>query len=272
MKLLKSVGFKMPQIILIVAAMLFGLLQFVSFHTPVAYANVDCSAPHGGSCSLMNDVNGVNFWCQTDFDTTGHLYNSWVQGCLQSWIMSGTGDNRRYSYYDIETTTNPDSANGVITYSQNSDDASSNGVNSTMESRLWSTDRTAGCQPTACDQQNFPPLQPNNTCDTNGGSYTTNGTATIGVISVNWNETNPIYWGCIDRASADVYSAYADYTREKGNQQSPVTVDMPSSQWSPNNYNNRTIDIGWHWIAQYYRGASRYYINNPNNRNDEYKY
>jgi hypothetical protein len=258
---------KRMQPVVFAVALLFSLALVNSQQLPLAYADVSCKPINGGTCSFANNLWGSHYDCYTYYNSS-YLRNSFVESCLESYVISGTGDNKRYFYFDPVTTINPDTSYGVITYGGSGNgDSSQNGTYSTVQTRLWSTARTQGCNnyPGYCDQQAYPPMQPNDYCSPNGGSHTVSGQFTVGVLTINFQENDPIYYGCVNKASVpDVYSSYTDYTRINGNSGSEFTLDAPSGQWGPNGYNGRQEAIGWSFFGHYWRGSTQYWIQSPN--------
>lgn len=167
---------------------------------------------HEGSCSQYHDTGGDSFWCNTIYATAlGSGYN---QRCLRSLEITGTNDGYFYALFGIQTYLNPDPNDWVYIWSDSSEDSSEGCANCTIHTRLWSNNARGTCPGgSICNQQNYVGLEQGDNCDQNGDSETIGATVNVGDASINWSQTNPLYYGCTyATAVPDIYSRYYDYT------------------------------------------------------------
>lgn len=220
------------------------LMAYALRQTPVAHADFQTCNPTA-NCTDMPDTGTTDrvIWCNTWFTQT--TQNGYFQRCLHSKQLVLSAKSRKYTIFDMYTTTSPDINNGVYVDWWGSRDSSVDGSATTVHTRLWSTNRTSGCTFNSCDQENYTPLEPGPQCSPTGGSSTVGVSATVEGVGVNISESDPLFYGCLDVPGSDVYSQYYNYTlldsSVNGNK---ITQDFTFSQWAPYGYAGKTIKIG----------------------------
>lgn len=194
--------------------------------------------------------NGV-VWCNTRFTQT--TKNGWMQRCLHSKQLVLPTKDQKYAIFDMYVTSAPDVPDQVYSDWWDQRDTSVNGDRTTQETRLWSNNRTSGCQYTSCDQENFSPLEPGPQCNQSGSGRTISVSATIQNINVSFSESDPLYDACLDIPGSDVYSQYYNWTMmNQGADGDKFTTDFSFAQWAPYGYGGNTIKIGLSAKAVYW--------------------
>jgi hypothetical protein len=163
-----------------------------------------------------------------------------------------TPNDRKFALFDIFDTITPDPANGVHVDYWYGPDYTYNCKACTMNTKLWSTNRTSGCNTRTpfCDQENENSLELfNGFCNTNGGSQSISAGGTLGgtagSVNLGYSYTVPTFDGCLEIPGADSYSRYYSYTLQDVGQIDGVrTLDFPFAQSAPYGYNSRTLGIG----------------------------
>ena len=223
-----------------------GILQqpLTASASPLVAQDLTCNVYSGpGTCGQMPDWGGDSFWCNNFSASSTH--NGYMQRCLRSLKISGTGDNLRYVLFGQQIVQNPDPNNAVYNFVQTSADTSQSGNNSTMETRLWSTARASCSGGSLCDQENYSGLEPGNTCDANGGSLTIGANVGVGDLGVNYTDNNPLFYGCVTVPASDIYSQYYDYTLMQYSwDATKLTETFVFSQIMPNGWNGASVHIG----------------------------
>ena len=241
------VGFlpsKMRKVFLISTAAL-ALIMSITLYAPEVRADTwTCNQGGTVTCKQYKDQSGQ----VVEAPYISGPGKSFAQAILRSFMFTGTGDNKRYMMWVVSTILNPDTTQGLWDFTSLSADQSVTGDNSTIHSRLWSTnDRSCGFVPNC--QGDFNPLDEQNNCQSGQAQLSSSVTVTAGVIG--WTINFDPFSSCTYAPQSDIWSQYYDYTLMAGSANATKLDDtLVFSQWENNNCCGRKVAIDFAFKGQ----------------------